>query len=236
VKRLLQLGLILFGVTAFATGPSVTRTVYDATLANGFTIRHIRHEVIGNNTRLFLDDNSFVDVSTLDISAISESQETVEFAPELKKSPDLNQVVNAASDKHLIDADLISSVIHAESGFNPKALSPKGAQGLMQLMPSTASQLGVTDAFDPAANVDAGTRYLRALLLQYNGDLAKALAAYNAGPLRVQQYHGVPPYRETRAYVAQVIKDFNRKKIAQRNAAAKSTVSPTTGTAGGKSR
>jgi soluble lytic murein transglycosylase-like protein len=84
----------------------------------------------------------------------------------------------------------------------------------MQLMPGTASRLGVTDAFDPYANVNAGTEYLRELLLRYNGDMAKALAAYNAGPLRVQQYKGVPPYRETRAYVAQVIREFNRKKLA----------------------
>jgi soluble lytic murein transglycosylase-like protein len=85
----------------------------------------------------------------------------------------------------------------------------------MQLMPQTATNLGVKDSFDPAANVDGGVRYLRELLLQYNGDAAKALAAYNAGPQRVQQYHGVPPYRETHAYVARVITDYNRKKIAQ---------------------
>ena len=236
MKTLLQLGLILFSVTAFAATPTATRTVYDATLANGFSIRHVRHEMVGNNTRLYLDDKSFVDVSTADISEISESTEPVEFASELKKTPDLKQVVNAAGDKHLIDPDLISSVIHAESRFNPNAVSPKGAQGLMQLMPVTASRLGVADAFDPTANVDAGTKYLRELLLQYNGDIAKALAAYNAGPLRVQQYHGVPPYRETRSYVAQVIREFNRKKVAQRNTAAKSSGSPSEGSAGGKSR
>ncbi|HLI64573.1 MAG TPA: lytic transglycosylase domain-containing protein, partial [Terriglobales bacterium] len=96
------------------------------------------------------------------------------------------------------------------------AVSPKGAQGLMQLMPKTALQLGVKNSFDPEDNVDGGVRYLRALLLYYNNDMVKALAAYNAGPQRVQQYHGVPPYRETRAYVARVIRDYNRKKIAER--------------------
>jgi soluble lytic murein transglycosylase-like protein len=85
----------------------------------------------------------------------------------------------------------------------------------MQLMPQTASFLGVKDSFDPAANVDGGVRYLHDLLLQYDGDAAKALAAYNAGPQRVQQAHGVPPYYETHAYVARVINDYNRKKIAQ---------------------
>jgi soluble lytic murein transglycosylase-like protein len=128
---------------------------------------------------------------------------------------DINQMVHLASSRHSIDPDLISSVIHAESNFNPKALSPKGAQGLMQLMPGTASRLGVNDAFQPDANIDAGTRYLRELLLRYNDDLPKALAAYNAGPQRVEQYRGVPPYRETHAYVARVIRDFNRKKQAQ---------------------
>jgi len=87
---------------------------------------------------------------------------------------------------------------------------------LMQLMPGTASQLGVKNSFDPADNVDGGVRYLRALLLLYNNDMVKALAAYNAGPQRVQQYKGVPPYRETHAYVARVIKDYNRKKLAER--------------------
>ena len=86
----------------------------------------------------------------------------------------------------------------------------------MQLMPGTASQLGVKDSFDPADNVDGGVRYLRQLLLLYNNDMVKALAAYNAGPQRVQQYKGVPPYSETRAYVARVIKDYNRKKLAER--------------------
>ncbi len=115
-----------------------------------------------------------------------------------------------------MDADFIASVIRAESGNNPHAVSRKGAQGLMQLMPGTASKLGVKNSFDPAENVDGGVRYLRELLLLYNNDMVKALAAYNAGPQRVQQYKGVPPYRETHAYVARVINDYNRKKLAQR--------------------
>ena len=90
----------------------------------------------------------------------------------------------------------------------------------MQLMPGTASKLGVSNAFDPRANVEGGTRYLSELLERYNFDVIKALAAYNAGPQRVQQYGGVPPYYETRTYVARIVRDYNRKKIAERKAAA----------------
>ncbi len=122
-------------------------------------------------------------------------------------------------------------MIHAESAFNPRAVSPKGAQGLMQLMPGTASQLGVRNAFDPHDNVEGGTSYLRQLLEQYNFDLIKALAAYNAGPHRVQRYRGVPPYYETRAYVARIVREFNRKKLAEQKAssAAKNAQSKTKG-------
>lgn len=127
----------------------------------------------------------------------------------------LNQMVNGAGARHQIDPDFINSVIRAESGFNNRAVSKKGAQGLMQLMPQTASQLGVANAFDPKANVDGGTKYLRELLEKYNFDVPKALAAYNAGPKRVDQYRGVPPYYETQAYVARIIRDFNRQKIAE---------------------
>jgi soluble lytic murein transglycosylase-like protein len=132
----------------------------------------------------------------------------------------LNDVILNSSDLHHLDPDLVNSVIHAESGFNQRARSPKGAQGLMQLMPGTASQLGVSNAYDAQANVEGGTKYLRELLELYNFDLVKALAAYNAGPQRVAKYHGVPPYYETQAYIARIIKDFNRKKLAQQKAAA----------------
>ncbi|MGP0017648.1 MAG: lytic transglycosylase domain-containing protein [Candidatus Sulfotelmatobacter sp.] len=130
-------------------------------------------------------------------------------------SVDLNEMVDSASRRYWLDPDLVKSVIKAESGFNVRAVSQKGAQGLMQLMPGTASQLGVPNAFDPEANVEGGTKYLRELLERYNFDLVKALAAYNAGPLRVEQFGGVPPYYETRAYVARVVRDFNKKKAAE---------------------
>lgn len=141
---------------------------------------------------------------------------------------DLNEVVNSASGRYRLDPDLVNSVIKAESGFNVRAVSPKGARGLMQLMPGTASQLGVPNAFDPQANVEGGTKYLRELLERYNFDLVKALAAYNAGPQRVEQFGGVPPYYETRAYVARIVRDFNKKKAAQQKAAGMATVAKKT--------
>jgi soluble lytic murein transglycosylase-like protein len=136
----------------------------------------------------------------------------------------LSDVVNTASATYHLDPDLVNSVIHAESGFNAHAVSPKGARGLMQLMPQTAGKLGVNDAFDPEANVTGGSRYLRELLERYNFDLIKALAAYNAGPERVEQYQGVPPFRETRAYVARIVHEYNTKKIAQEKEARKKAV------------
>ena len=106
--------------------------------------------------------------------------------------------------------ELVASVIAVESNFNPNAVSWRSARGLMQLMPQTAAKFGVTNIFDPRQNIDAGTKYLKELLLRYNGDLALALAAYNAGPDRVEQYRSVPPYRETRDYVRRVTEKFRK--------------------------
>lgn len=114
-------------------------------------------------------------------------------------------IISEAAAKYNIDPALLKAVIHAESGFKPNAVSPAGAQGLMQLMPSTAAALGVTDPFDPEQNIYAGARYLRAQLDRFGGDVALALAAYNAGPGAVARYGGVPPYKETQRYVQRVL-------------------------------
>jgi len=219
MKALVKFGLLV----ALALGSVAARASDVAQLQNGFTIRHERREIIGNTTRLYLDaasSPSYVDVPTADIVSIDHEAEAVSPAalPAPAPSTDVQAAVTAASGASGLDPDLIDSVIKAESNFNPHAVSRKGARGLMQLMPSTAQQLGVKDSFDPGANVDAGSRYLRDLLLQYNRDLAKALAAYNAGAQRVDRYHGVPPYHETYSYVSRIIADFNRKKLAERAA------------------
>jgi hypothetical protein len=235
MRKILHIAGIVV-VAALAALPCLAAD--SAVLRNGFSIRHERRQVIGTVTRLYLsnDNSSFVDIPTAEIDhfeaapvevanvepdALSPGKVTRPQLPSpiqrVTPAIDLNEVVRAASGTYNLDPDLVNSVIRAESGFNVRAVSPKGAQGLMQLMPQTASHLGVQNVLDPKANVEGGTRYLRELLELYNFDLVKALAAYNAGPRRVEQYGGVPPYYETKAYVARIVRDYN-KKIAAKNA------------------
>lgn len=114
------------------------------------------------------------------------------------------EIIREAAGLHRVDESLIRAVIHAESAYRPDAKSPKGAQGLMQLMPDTQRELGVVDPFDPVDNIEAGTRYLAGLLRRFGGDVTLASAAYNAGPGAVERHGGVPPYAETREYVRRV--------------------------------
>ena len=137
------------------------------------------------------------------------------------KTP-FEKIIRAAADRYGMDADLIHCVVAVESNFNPKAVSPRKASGLMQLLPQTAAQYGVKNIFDPEENVNAGTRYLKELLARYH-DLTLALAAYNAGPERVDQYgRRVPPYLETMKYVQRIAKSYAKIKAESASAAKQS--------------
>lgn len=140
------------------------------------------------------------------------------FTPAKHEEPvnaPFHELIEAASAQYLVDADLITSVIAAESNFDPKAISRRNARGLMQLLPETATRLGVRDIFDPKENINAGTRYLGELLKQYKNDLVLALAAYNAGPEKVQKFGKVPPYAETISYVRRIKRDLESRKSAE---------------------
>lgn len=221
--KVTRLRTFLFLATAAAmAAPMHARE--SAVLRSGFTISHDHHQQMGATTRLFLSssEDEYVDMPTgsiLSFEAESAPPPAAVSAPQLSGEADLKQIVDRAAAENQLDADFIRAVIRAESNGKTSAVSPKGAQGLMQLMPETASKLGVKNSFDPGQNVSAGARYLRELLARYHNDPVRALAAYNAGAGRVQQYHGVPPYRETRAYVAAIIRDFNRQKLEQERAA-----------------
>ncbi|MDR3719812.1 MAG: lytic transglycosylase domain-containing protein [Bryobacteraceae bacterium] len=225
-----------FGADAQPGKPRTTAEREDApcqvaVLHNGFSIQFSRREVAGPLTRLWLCEDSgtgYIGVPSEQIQSFEALPSAVPPAPapldnaqktvagsQRPAGGALNELIAGAAARHEIDPDFVASVVKAESRFNPTAVSPKGAQGLMQLMPGTAASLGVGNAFDPASNVEGGTALLRKLLDQYAGDAQKALAAYNAGPERVKQYGGVPPFRETRDYIVRVIEDFNRKKLQQ---------------------
>ena len=204
------------------------------TLRNGAEFDCTRHEPQGKETiRLFLrssaSNENYIDVparNVLTVETVPEPpapQPTAAFVKTLDPQPattELHQLLTRAGSAHNIDAELLAAVVHAESNGFPHAVSRTGARGLMQLMPGTAAVLGVHDAFVAQENVDGGTRYLDALLTRYHDNITLALAAYNAGPAAVDRFHGVPPFRETRAYVARVIGEFNRRKSALLTASA----------------
>jgi soluble lytic murein transglycosylase-like protein len=136
------------------------------------------------------------------------SAERIRIGGEKSGEQSFSEVIKQASERYSIDEQIIKAVIRQESSFNPQAVSPCGAQGLMQLMPATARSLGVTDPFDAEQNIMAGTRYLKQKLDEFDGNLKLALAAYNAGSGAVRRYKGVPPYPETQAYVKGVMKSY----------------------------
>jgi hypothetical protein len=198
-------------------------------LRNGMEMRCTHHLEVNGRTRVFLspDEASYIELSPNEISSITKTAETT-VAPPLStaaaaeprkdielSATDLHEMLGRAGIEHNLDVDLLASVVRAESNGNPRAVSRTGARGLMQLMPSTASQLGVSDSFKAEQNVRGGSAYLDTLLTHYNDNLALALAAYNAGPAAVDRYRGIPPFPETRSYVARVLHEFNRRVMAR---------------------
>jgi soluble lytic murein transglycosylase-like protein len=209
------------------------RVAEHVTLTNGFDLICDHREQTGDRVRLYTeaDNSNFVEVGAADVASVetivlpaaalppsATAKLTSATHAELTKA-ELHELLSSAGVQHNLDVNLLVSVVRAESGGHTAAVSRKGAQGLMQLMPKTAAQLGVNDSLRPEENVAGGASYLDSLLTRYHDNLALALAAYNAGPAAVDRWHGVPPYRETRLYVARIIRDFNASvRNASRNA------------------
>lgn len=205
-------------------------------LRSGQRLTVTGYQLLGDRYRLQMK-GGFVEVAADDVVGI-EPEDT--FAPEPTKpmvAPPYRELVEAAAARYSVDANLITSVIAVESNFDPKAVSRKNARGLMQLLPETAARFGVKNIDDPQENIDAGTRYLRDLLQKYHDDLVLTLAAYNAGPERVQQYGRVPPFAETISYVRRVKRGYEKSKSetskktpATKTPATKSQAAPAAGT------
>jgi soluble lytic murein transglycosylase-like protein len=194
-------------------------------LTNGFRLHAERHQVDGKIVRVFAS-SGVVEMPAASIAGYEEDDWVSRPAPAQTPAPVVEpkpaavaltpaDLANQAAKKYQLPDSFVRSVMKAESGFQPNAVSPKGAIGLMQLMPETARVLGV-DPRDPHQNADAGAQYLRELLARYENDpdqVLLALAAYNAGPGAVDRYHGVPPYRETREYILRVLKNWQQTGI-----------------------
>jgi len=205
------------------------------TLRNGFVLRCDHHALVDGHVRLYLSagEDSYIDRSPEEIASFEQVPDPPQAAPPVvpqtsnrtaKLTPvDLREMLVRAGTAHNLDVDLLASVVKAESDGDVRAVSHAGAQGLMQLMPGTAAGLGVQDSFQPEQNVRGGSTYLDSLLTRYHDNLSLALAAYNAGPDAVDKYHGIPPYAETRAYVARVIHEFNRRVLAREAEARRTT-------------
>ncbi|HTX02359.1 MAG TPA: lytic transglycosylase domain-containing protein [Candidatus Acidoferrales bacterium] len=157
---------------------------------------------------------SFASMLQQQLSSAGVTDEGAPNAPAMVPPAQIDALVNENAQSQAVDPALIKAIIANESGFNANATSNAGAQGLMQLMPGTASGLGVTDAYDPAQNVAGGTKYIKGLLDRFGGDVRLAVAAYNAGPGAVEKYGGVPPYAETQNYVQNVLSSYAKYRTS----------------------
>jgi hypothetical protein len=200
-------GTFIFTALAIAAAGSPGARGDYAVLRSGLRLHITGYENAGDRVKLTLQ-GGIVEVAASDLVSV-EPEDT--FQPLPVSTPaqgPYGELIRAAAEKHGLDEKLITRLIAAESNFNPKAVSRKQARGLMQLLPQTAAQYSVANIFDPAENIEAGTRYLKELLEKYRGNLPLALAAYNAGPDMVERYGGIPPFAETQNYVKRITSEL----------------------------
>jgi soluble lytic murein transglycosylase-like protein len=202
--------MLLFPLVLFAA-PAL-RAEY-VVLRSGQRLTVTGYQLAGDKYRLQVA-GGLVEIPAEEVVSIEPEEVFTPAGAKPSVQPPYRELVEAAASRYNVDASLIASVIAVESNFDPKARSRKNARGLMQLLPETAARLGVHNVEDPQENIDAGTRYLRDLLQKYNNDLMLALAAYNAGPERVQQYGRVPPFAETISYVRRVKRGYEKNKAS----------------------
>ncbi len=238
-SALISLGPMIFvvSIACLICLPSLSQAAELVNLSDGYVQRCDHHALVDGRVRVYLSagEDNYIDYKPVQVASI----EAIPDPPAAVSSPpvtgtkthtaltpgDLREMLTKAGADHNLDVDLLASVVKAESDGNARATSRAGAQGLMQLMPGTAAGLGVKDSFQPDQNVRGGSTYLDALLTKYHDNLALALAAYNAGPDAVEKYKGIPPYRETQAYVAYVIHEFNRRVLARESEARRTAAS-----------
>jgi Transglycosylase SLT domain len=190
----------IFAALSFVAAAAPTVQADYAVLRSGVRLHITGYERTGDHIRLSMTGGS-VDVQADELVSIEPEDQFIAQPPAPPTVGPYGNLIRAAALKHGLDENLITGMIAVESNFNPRAVSRKQAQGLMQLIPQTAARYSVANIFDPAQNIDAGTHYLKDLLEKYRGNLSLALAAYNAGPEMVERYGGIPPFPETQKYV-----------------------------------